>query len=185
MEHLPWPARTFDAVTGFNAFQFARHPVTALAEATRVLARGGRLGLVIWAPHDQSQQAAIMDAISVLAPAQPPEAPGPFALSGPGVVEAVLQAAGLRLVERGEVPIVVDYPDAEAACRAMMQGSAGVRAVQHSGEARVRQAILEGLAAYRTKGDGYRLENRFRFLIARQQSRVARLFAPRPAQRAG
>ena len=167
MEQLPWPAGAFDVVTGFNAFQFARDPVTALAEAARVLARGGRLGLAIWAPHDQSQQAPILDAISGLAPAQPPDAPGPFALSAPGVVEAMLQAAGLRLVDGGEVPIVVDYPDAEAACRAMMQGSAGVRAVQHSGEERVRQVILDGLAAYRTESGGYRLQNRFRILIAR------------------
>lgn len=168
MEQLPWPDHTFDAVTGFNAFQFARHPVIALAEATRVLARGGWLGLVIWAPHDQSQQAPIMDAISMLAPAQPAAAPGPFALSAPGVVEAVLQEAGLQVVDGGEVPIVVDYPNAEAACRAMMQGSAGVRAVQHSGEDRVREVILDGLTAYRTEPGGYRLENRFRFLIARR-----------------
>jgi ubiquinone/menaquinone biosynthesis C-methylase UbiE len=37
MEQLPWPAGAFDAVTGFNAFQFARHPATALAEAGRKL----------------------------------------------------------------------------------------------------------------------------------------------------
>jgi SAM-dependent methyltransferase len=170
MEQLPWPARAFDAVTGFNAFQFARHPATALTEAGRVLTSGGRLGMVIWAPHDQSQQAAIMDAISALAPAQPPDAPGPFALSVPGVAEEALQAAGLRLVDRGELPIVVDYPDAEAACRAMMQGSAARRAVQHSGEERVRQVMLDGIAGYRTETGGYRLENRFWFLIAHQPS---------------
>jgi SAM-dependent methyltransferase len=166
MEQLPWPAGAFDAVTGFNVFQFARHPTTALAEARRMLARGGRLGLVIWAPHDQSQQATLMDAMGALAPAQPPDAPGPFALSAPGMAEAALQSAGLRLVDRGEAPIVVEYPDAEAACRAMLQGSAGKRAVQHSGEARVREVLLDGLAAYRTETGGYRLENRYRFLIA-------------------
>jgi SAM-dependent methyltransferase len=169
MEQLPWPAGTFDAVTGFNVFQFARHPATALAEAGRVLARGGQLGLVIWAPHDQSQQATLMDAMdamSALAPSQPPDAPGPFALSAPGAAEAALQAAGLHLLDRGEAPIVVEYPDADAACRAMLQGSAGVRAVQHSGEERVREVILDGLAPYRTETGGYRLENRFRFLIA-------------------
>lgn len=166
MEQLPWPAGTFDAVTGFNSFQFARHPATALAEARRVLARGGQVGLVIWAPPDQSQQATIIDAISSLAPSQPPDAPGPFALSAPGVAEATLQAAGLRLMDRGESPIVVEYPDAEAACRAILQGSAGRRAVQHSGEERVREVILKELAPYRTETGTYRLENRFRILIA-------------------
>jgi hypothetical protein len=88
-------------------------------------------------------------------------------------VESVLEAAGLRPVDRGEIPIVFHYPDAEDACRAMMAGSAGVRAIQHSGEERVRQAILEALEEFRVgaagqpdSGCGYRTENRFRFVIA-------------------
>src|SRR4029077_16049440 len=85
MEQLPWPAGAFDAVTGFNVFQFAQHPTTALAEACRVLSRGGRLGRVIWAPPEQIQQATLMEAMSALAPAQPPDAPGPFALSALGM----------------------------------------------------------------------------------------------------
>jgi SAM-dependent methyltransferase len=166
MEQLPWPTGAFDVVTGFNSFQFAQHPASALAEAGRVLARGGQVGLVIWAPPDQSQQAILMEAMSSLAPSRPPDTPGPFALSAPGAAEAALQAAGLHLLDRGELPIVVAYPDAEAACRAMLQGSSGVRAVQHSGEARVREVILDGLAPYRTETGTYQLENRYRFLIA-------------------
>jgi SAM-dependent methyltransferase len=165
METLPWPDGSFDAVTGFNAFQFARNPVITLAETRRVLAPGGKLGMVIWAPPDQSQQPRVMAAISSLAPPLPQGAPGPFALSAPGVAESALEAAGLRRVEGGEVQIVVDYPDGEAACRGMLAGSAGFRAIQHSGEERVRQALLEALEEFRV-GTGYRMENRFRFLIA-------------------
>ena len=166
MESLPWSDDSFDAVTGFNSFQFARNPKTALAEARRVLAPDGKLGMVIWAPPEESQQPRIMNAIIALAPPQAPDAPGPFALSGPGVVELVLEAAGLRLIDRGEVPIVVDYPDAESACRAMMAGSGGIRAVQHSGEERVRQTIVEALQEFRVGISGYRIENRFGFVIA-------------------
>jgi SAM-dependent methyltransferase len=166
MGHLPWPDHAFDAVTSFNAFQFARNPTATLAEAARVLAPGGKVGMVIWAPREVSQQAGIMEAIGALAPPQPPDAPGPFALSSIGVAESVLAAAGLRLVESGEVPIVAVYPDAEAACRALMRGSAGIRAVQHCGEARVRQVILEVLAPFQVETGGYRIENRFRYLIA-------------------
>jgi SAM-dependent methyltransferase len=36
IEQLPWPDRTFDVVTGFNAFQFAADFVVALAEDRRV-----------------------------------------------------------------------------------------------------------------------------------------------------
>jgi SAM-dependent methyltransferase len=166
METLPWPDSSFDAITGFNAYQFARNPVAALGEARRVLAHGGKLGMVIWAPPNESQQTSVMAAIAALATPQPPGAPGPFALSAPGVAESVLEEAGLRLVDKGEVPVMAVYPDAEAACRVMMAGSAGVRAIQHSGEERVRQAILERLEAFRVASDGYRFENRFRYLIA-------------------
>ncbi|HLZ30266.1 MAG TPA: hypothetical protein VKV73_23325, partial [Chloroflexota bacterium] len=90
-----------------------------------------------------------------------PTWPGPFALSRPGVLESALESVGLQLVDRGEVPMVVEYPDAEAACKGMMAGSGGVRAVQHSGEELVRQVILEALEQFRSGTGGYRMENRF------------------------
>jgi SAM-dependent methyltransferase len=166
METLPWPDGSFDVITGFNSFQFARNPVAALGEARRVLARGGKLGMVIWAPPNESQQPRVMAAIAALAPPQPPGAPGPFALSAPGVAESMLEQTGLRVIDHADVPEVIEYPDADAVCRSMMAGSAGVRAIQHSGEERVRQEILERLEAFRVASGGYRFENRFRFLIA-------------------
>jgi len=167
MESLPWPDGSFDAVTGFNSFQFAGNPTAALTEAHRVLAPGGKLGIVIWAPREESQQPRIMDAISTLSPPQPPDAPGPFSLSGPGVLERVLEAAGFRPVDRGEIPVVFHHPDAGAACRSLMSGGGSARAVRHSGEGRVRQAILEALEEFRVATGGYRIENRFRFVIAK------------------
>jgi SAM-dependent methyltransferase len=166
METLPWPDGSFDAVTWFNSLQFAGNPVTALAEARRVLAPGGRLGIVIWAPPEESQQPRIMAAISALAPPRAPDAPGPFALSAPGRVESVLEDAHLRLVDRGEAPVVLDYPEAEAVYRSMMAGSSGVRAVQHVGEERVRQVMLEALGEFRVGTGSDRFENHFRYVIA-------------------
>jgi SAM-dependent methyltransferase len=166
MESLPWPDASFDVVTGFNSFQFASNRVTALAEARRVLRQGGKLGIVVWTPPEQSQQPRIMAAISALAPPSPADAPGPFTLSKPGVLESALKSAGFQLVDSGEIPIVVEYPDGDTACRAMLGGSGGVRAIRHSGEERVRQTILEALEAYRSETGGYRMENRFRFVIA-------------------
>jgi SAM-dependent methyltransferase len=165
METLPWPDGSFDAVTAFNSLQFAGNPVTALTEVRRVLSPAGKLGMAIWAPREESQQPKIMDAISALAPPQSPDTPGPFALSKPGVVDSMLEAAGLRVVDSGTVPVVVEYPDAEAASTAIMAGGGSARAIQHSGEERVRQVILEALEEFRTEAGSYRIENCFRFLI--------------------
>lgn len=166
MERLPWPDSSFDAVTWFNSLQFSGNPAAALLEGRRVLAPGGKLGLVIWAPEEESQQPRIMRTMSALAPPQSPDAPDPFALSGTGVIESVLEVAGLRPIDGGGISIDLSYPDAVAACRSLMTGSSAARAVQHSGKDRVEQAILEALAEFRLGTGGYRIENHFRFVIA-------------------
>ena len=166
MESLPWPDGSFDVVTGFNSFPFAGNPVVALAEARRVLAPRGKLGVAIFSRRENSQQTLIMAAIGGLAPPQSPDGPSPFALSAPGVIEAVLEAAGLKLVDRGEVPIALDYPAVETACRAFMAGGGGAQAIRHSGEERVRRAIQEALERFRLETGHYRIENRFQFVIA-------------------
>ena len=166
MESLPWPDGSFDAVTGFNSFPFAGNPVAALAEARRVLVGEGKLGIVVFLPPEESQQTRIMAAIGALAPPQSPGGPGPFALSEPGAVESALQAAGLRPIDAGEVPIVLSYPEAETACRAFLAGGGSARAIQHSGEERVRRAMRDVLEGFRLETGEYRIENRFRFVIA-------------------
>jgi SAM-dependent methyltransferase len=166
METLPWPDNSFDVVTGFNSFPFARNPVAALGDARRVLVPGSPLGMVTFLPPGESQQSKVMAAISALAPPQPPNAPGPFALSSLSVMESVVEAAGLRLLDRDEITVVLEYPDADAACRAMMAGSGGVRAIQHVGAERVRQVILGALEPFRVETGAYRFENRFRLVIA-------------------
>ncbi len=90
--------------------------------------------------------------------------PGPFALSGPGVVESVLRAAGLQPTDRGEFSMVLDSPTAEAACRAMM-GAVGARNPAQRG--RTRSASHPGCAT-RIPGGDRRLPNqeRFQFVIA-------------------
>jgi hypothetical protein len=107
-----------------------------------------------------------MRAVAALAPPQPAGAPGPFALSAPGLAESTVERAGLRIVDKGELPEVAEFPDAEAACDAMVAGSGATRATQHVGEERVRQVMLEALEQFRTETGGYRMVNRFRFLIA-------------------
>jgi SAM-dependent methyltransferase len=172
MESLPWPDHSFGAVTGFNSFPFAGDPRAALAEVHRVLAPRGNLGMVIFSRPEESQQTRIMAAIGALAPAQSAGGPGPFALSAFGAAEPVLEAVGLLPVDRGQISIVLEYPTAEAACRAFMAGGGSARAVHHSGQERVRQAIQETLEEFRSVTGEYRIKNCFQFLIATKPSTI-------------
>jgi hypothetical protein len=81
-------------------------------------------------------------------------------------VESVLESAGLELVARGELPIFLTFTSFDIACRALMGGCTGAKAIQHSGEERVRQAIRDALEEFRLKSGEYRIENRFHFLVA-------------------
>jgi SAM-dependent methyltransferase len=166
MEGLPWPDGSFDAVTGFNSFQFAGNPVAALKEARRVLVGNGKVGVVVFSPPEKSQQTTIMAAVGALAPSQSPDLPGPFALSAPGALVSALKAAILRPIDDGDFPIVLSFPTAEAACKAFLAGAGSALAIQHSGEERVRQAIRDVLAGFQMETGEYRIENHFRFVIA-------------------
>jgi hypothetical protein len=128
--------------------------VAALTQAHRVLAPRGKLGIAIFSRPEESQQTKIMAATGALAPPQSPNEPSPFALSARGLLDSVLEAAGLQPVERGEIPVVLHYPTVEGACRAFMAGGGGARAIQHSGEERVRWAIVQAL-----EGSGWRPAN--------------------------
>jgi ArsR family transcriptional regulator len=51
MYHLPLPDGGFEAATLHNVLHYADDPAAVLAEAARVLAPGGRLVVIDFAPH--------------------------------------------------------------------------------------------------------------------------------------
>jgi SAM-dependent methyltransferase len=166
MEELPFADQTFDVVTGFNAFQYAAQPVTALREARRVSAAGAQVAMVVWGePHD-CENAATLAALAPLMPPPPPGAGGPFALSAPGKVEALMEAAGLRPTACGYIDCPFDYPDAEIAWRGLSSSGPCQVAIRHSGEGAVKSAVLASLAPFTTAEGGYRQNNKFRYVLA-------------------
>ena len=52
MYHLPFPPKSFDAVTVHQVLHFAEEPAAAISEAARVLKPDGALALVDFLPHD-------------------------------------------------------------------------------------------------------------------------------------
>src|SRR5947209_9244333 len=53
LQFLPYEDASFDAVLGFNAFQYAADAAAALREAHRVLRPGGSVAAMVWGPADE------------------------------------------------------------------------------------------------------------------------------------
>lgn len=165
MEELPYADRTFDVVTGLSSFQFAANPVTALQEASRV-SRTGTIVVAVFGKPEESESTAYVAAMGSLVPPPPPGAPGPFALSADGALEALAERAGLKPGVVETIACPWDYRDDETALRGLLSSGPAIRAVQVQGEDVVRRAILDALAPFKTSSGGYHLSNSFRYMIA-------------------
>jgi SAM-dependent methyltransferase len=167
MEELPWEDGSFDAVTGFNSFQFAGDPVRALSEARRVVRPGAPVVMATWGQPQACEAAGYLRVVGALMPPPPPGAEGPFSLSEPGALEAVMSRAGLEAGHAEEVEAPFAYPDMETALRGLLSAGPVVAALNHAGEQRVRDAVAGSLADHRDAEGGVRLRNVFRYVVAR------------------
>jgi SAM-dependent methyltransferase len=167
MEELPFPDRSFDLITGFNSFQFAADPVNALKQARRVAKPTGKIAMAVWGTAVDCQAAAFLKALGSVLPPPPPGAPGPFALSVPGVLEEMLSKAGLTPQRSGDVDTPFDFANEEIAFRGIAASGPGVRAVRLAGNEKVRAAVLPAIASFKTKSGSYHFDNKFRYVVAR------------------
>ena len=167
METLPFPDQAFDAVTGFNAFQYAAAPVNALREARRVTRPGGTIVIATWGLPEQCEAAGHLKALGALMPPPPPGAPGPFALSEEQKLRALASDAGLTPITVVDVACPFVFASLEDALRGLLSSGPAERAVRASGLDRARQAVAAAIESYRTPSGAYHLNNTFRYLIAR------------------
>jgi len=167
MESLPWGDATFDLVTGIAAFTFTANPVLALREAARVVKPDGRVVIATWGPADECEAAVIFAVLAQLLPATAHESPGPFRLSLRGALDELVADAGLATERYEDVPCAWTYPSLDVALRALFSGGSARAAVAHAGEDATRDALVRALERHADGSGGYRLENVFRFLVAR------------------
>jgi SAM-dependent methyltransferase len=166
MEGLPYDDDSFDAVVGFNSFQFAADPAVALGEAARVAVAGAPIAVATWGSEEECEARAPLGALGGLLPPPPPGAPGPFALSDPGALEGFVQRAGLRAGAPRDVECMWRYPDVEMAMRGLKAAGPGTAAIREAGEERVDHVLRDALAQF-TAGDGtVTIRNVFRYAVA-------------------
>ncbi|HEX7121610.1 MAG TPA: class I SAM-dependent methyltransferase [Gemmatimonadaceae bacterium] len=141
LESLPFADATFDAVVAVNSVFYAANMAAAMRELARVARPGGRVVITAWGPPEKCEfLRAVMPALGPLMPPPPPGAspPHPGALSQPGALAGVLNAAGLRVLEEGEVACPFVFPSLEASWRGNSAAGVNQAAIAHSGEEAVR-----------------------------------------------
>jgi SAM-dependent methyltransferase len=167
LQFLPYDDNAFDVVTGFNSFQYAADPVAALAQARRVAKPGAIVHAVVWGRAEHTELATVLSALRPLLPPAPPDAPGPFALSYPGALEALVERSGLTPTDDGYIEITLDYPDEESLLRGSRANGPVVLAEQTSGEAAVIDGTRKAFAPFRTSSGAYRIETEWRYVTAK------------------
>lgn len=167
MENLPFDAGVFDLVTGFNSFFFANDMVAALREAARVAKPGAHVVIQVWGAHERCDLEAMKQIARPFLPPRPPEAPPDPDLSQQGVLRALTVEAGLAPEQEFDTTWTLEYPDEQTLGGALVAVAGLAVLAGPEREDELRQAIVDGLAPYRTADGSYRLENEYRFLVAR------------------
>lgn len=110
----------FDAVVSRVGLIYFPDQHRALTGMRKALRDGGRVGAVVYSTPDRNQFFSIpvstIRSRAQLPPPQPGQ-PGPFSLGAPGVLEAMLTAAGFRDVRVEAVPAPVRLPSAAECVR--------------------------------------------------------------------
>ena len=167
MEALPYEDDTFDLVTGFSSFFFANDIVAALREAGRVAKPGAPVVIQVWGSHERNDLEAMKQIARPFMPPRPADAPTEPDYSEPGVLEDLATQAGLTPESAFDTTWAYEYPDADTLRRALIAPAGIAVLVGPDREEEFKDAIVTGLAPYRTPEGGYRLHNEFHYLIAR------------------
>jgi 2-polyprenyl-3-methyl-5-hydroxy-6-metoxy-1,4-benzoquinol methylase len=168
MEQLPFADGMFDVVTGFRAFNYAKRPVVALAEARRVVKPAGRVVMTTWGKPEHMGFASLIDALTPLLPPRPPGSLGIYALSNEAALTALAESAGLQPLSIDVLDCVFAYPDLKTALRGLASSGRAARAIECTSEAAVDQAHAEALRRFRCSDGGYRIDASMICLTARR-----------------
>jgi SAM-dependent methyltransferase len=165
---LPFTDRSFDVVTGANAFQFAPDPGEGFAEAARVLRPGGCLVAAVFAEPERNEGTALHLAMKRLVEQLEGREDGyaPYSLSSAGGLERAVADAGLGVRESGELPVTWRYADREATLRALLCSAGGARAVRVAGREPVVAALTEAMVQFTGADGAVSIHNLFRYVVA-------------------
>lgn len=164
LEALPFADASFDAVAAVNSVFCAADMAAAMRALARVTRRGGRVVVTAWGPPEKCEfLTSVMPALGPLLPPPPPGAspPHPGALSEPSALAGLLEAAGLGVVDEGEIACPFVFPSTEVSWRGSSSAGVNQAAIAHSGEAAVRAVYANADGAHMRPDGSVRYETVF------------------------
>ncbi|GAB2616069.1 hypothetical protein GCM10027168_55680 [Streptomyces capparidis] len=162
------PGAPYTMVTVFDGLHALAEPERVLAGVARLAERGAPVVLAGWGPPERCRTGQVLRAAGRLAhPGARGGAVDPFRLSGPDDLEQVAKRAGLRPDGSGRVACPFAYPDLDSAVRGLTSTGLLDAAVEATDAARVEKELAEALRAFRLPDGGVRMDNVFRYTIAR------------------
>ncbi len=166
MQELPYQDNSFDAVIAPNSVQFTGDKVAALRELQRVCKPDGRVVVGLFAEAEKVEFRHIVRAIGGTLP-EPPKDGGPFALSADGVLEALVEQAGLTIVAVNQVNCPFTYPDFETFWRGNIAAGPPQSIKRIVGEEKIKSALQRAVEPYLTTNGRIEIApNYFKYIVA-------------------
>jgi len=157
----PFPPHGFDVAISRTAAMFFGDLVAAFTNIGRAMVPGGRLALLVWQPLAANEwireiSGALAAGRDLAAP--PPDAPGPFSLSGPERVNSVITAAGFADIELEGITAGMWFGNDPDDAHRFVLGLMGwmLEGLDDAGRGRAVENLHATLAAHET-GDGVML----------------------------
>jgi SAM-dependent methyltransferase len=158
--------RDYDVVTAFEPAAPADELGPALAAVARTARHGSAVVLAGWGPPERCATSHVLKVAARLAEPRAATAPA-LRLSGRDDLEDLARTAGLRPDGSGRVSCPFGYPDLPSAVRGLLSTGLFDAAVASTDRQQVDKEIAEALHPYRRPDGSVRMENVFRYLIAR------------------
>ena len=165
LEELPYDDNSFDVAFASMSIMFAANPSIALREMGRVTASGGLVAVGIWGKSEDCEYRHILKAVADSLPSPPP-GNGPFAFSGPGILEGMMESAELKIIDSGETEAPFQFKDFEVMWKIISSAGPLQSARQVVGERKLKEAIIRAAEPFQSDNGEILFNNRFRYVTA-------------------
>lgn len=165
LEKLPFDDNSFDVTFASLSIMFANKPSVALREMKRTTVSGGYATVGIWGNPEDCEYQAILKAVAGIRSSRT-SGKGPFALSGIGVLERMMDSAGLGVLDSGEVDGPFRFADFDMMWRMVASVGPIRAAMEEVGVQKLKMAIASAAEPFRTNSGEISFNNRFRYVTA-------------------